>query len=1135
MADRSITVRLRADISELKSGIGQARREVKAFGSERVSTAGIDGIGKSAVQAGDLVKRSMFTAKGAVNELSQAAVGKPLTPLAQDAEKSSGRIRTAMASAKKSLDELTKPDAINGREAFTKFADRAALAGAGLAAGLGLAVKKFADFDQQMSAVAANSGAAGENLEALRKLAMDLGADTIFSASEAAAGVNELAKAGIQTAEILSGGLKGALDLAAAGQVDVAFAAESTASALNQFGLKGDKAVHVADLLSNGANAAQGGVKDMAQALNQAGVAANAMGLNIDETTTLLTLFAKSGMTGSDAGTSLKTMLQRLARPVGDAKAALEELGISAFDVQGNFVGAENLTQQLSDATAHLSQEQKAAALTTIFGADAIRAASIASEAGADGYRKMFDEVTKAGGAAETAGKLTDNLKGDIEQLGGALDTVFIQTGSSANSSLRDLVQGLTFFVDVIGRIPGPVLMLSGTLGSLALLAPKGILKWREYAAQLDAVGLSMGKISAKAPRLASSLRLIGSASIVAGIASVARSIQEAQMAAQVADVDVDKLAGSVQQLAGQGRLDSGIADLFRNDGGLLTAKEQFVSTSEAIERFAWVANDALSDNNYERVLRFLQGSPEPMLDKYIGQIDAALAQMVRNGNIAGAQAALDSLLSGIDNPQVVNDARARFVLFKEAIKETGDQSTTSAPQIGETSTQVQEIEQNAKDAKDALDDLKKAIEGFGDPLAEQRAAERDYKDSVDDAADALKKQREELIKTRTEEVEKGLGKTSTGPTKASADAVAKAKLRLQQAEEKLQLVQAKGAKATAQQLLTARQGVERAKQSLAQAQGKYATSGKTKDAELTEKQKKDIEAWADAQIKAGAALDQNTKAGRANQAALDGIRANALKAATATFELTGSAELAADKVKRGREDFIKFATEGLGLSIPKAKELADNMGLIPKDVVTQIALSGVETANTQLDETTGKVKILDEAKANPKITPVVNDHEWNVAEQRLEQLARQRKVSFSIGWGAIEPLPIFGGLAGMAQILGGKVGFDKGGYTGLGGKYEPAGVVHKGEVVFEQEVVRREGLAELLALRAGKARIVPGFAGGGAVGVTPQRAAFAGIDYDKFAAAAARGGHTFQIYGPNPAEVAREVKAMMDWEAANG
>lgn len=125
---------------------------------------------------------------------------------------------SSMRSARKSVDDLTKADVPKLTKAFDDLANKAAFAGTAVASGVGLAVKQFADFDQAMSAVKANSGATGAQLDALRASAVKLGADSQFSATEAAQGINELAKAGVQTGDILGGALKGSLDLAAAGQ-----------------------------------------------------------------------------------------------------------------------------------------------------------------------------------------------------------------------------------------------------------------------------------------------------------------------------------------------------------------------------------------------------------------------------------------------------------------------------------------------------------------------------------------------------------------------------------------------------------------------------------------------------------------------------------------------------------------------------------------------------------------------------------------------------------------------------------------------------------------------------------------------------------------------------------------------------
>lgn len=993
---------------------------------------------------------------------------------------------------KAGVDDLTKADLQKPSKAFDSIANKSALMGGAILLGVGKAVSSFADFDQAMSAVAANSGATGDALNSLRDTAMKLGADTQFSATEAAQGINELAKAGVSAQDILGGGIKGALDLAAAGQIGVAQAAETTASALNQFGQDGSQATHVADLLANAANAAQGGVGDMGMALNQAGVAANAAGLNIDETTTLLALFAKAGMTGSDAGTSLKTMMQRLAAPTDKAAATLKDLGVSAYDAQGNFVGAQALLGQLSDATKDMSTQARAAAFNVIFGTDAIRAASIAAAAGADGYAKMNAEVTKVGGAADNAAKLTDNLKGDLERLSGALDTAFIQTGSAANGGLRTLVQGLEGAVDVVGRLPGPLVLAATGLAGIALTLPKGISIYREFAGQLDTLGLSLDKISAKAPRAAKALRGLQAAGTLVALGSVSASIQETSAAAEVAEVNVDKLAESLTGLTKSGPLQGGIADLFRHEGGLLNGREEFVSTADAIERFNATAYDALSDNNFAKLLRVMQPGAEDKFDKYVTQIDAALAQLVGSGHADQAKASIDALLAGIDDPQVREAAQKSFPQYADALKNAGNSAEVAGGQMDGMSEDVAAVQQKADDAKKALDDLKTTLEGFGSPLAEQRAAQRDYKDSVDAARQSLKDQRDEIAKTR-------LG----------------GKNRDQIVSDRL-----------------ASKGI------------KSATPAQRKAAEqFADNQIKAAEKYADAQIKGGAALDLNSQAGRKNQATLDAIRDKALQAASTTFNLTRSQELAAAEVQKGRDDFINQAI-ALGKSADEAKALADNMGLIPKDVAIAISLSGVDTVNAQFDAITGKVTVLDKTTAKPAVKPYLDKSSADATEARIDQLARQRDVFIQIGAGLSSAASsLFSGIEGIGGTLFPKKRAAGGPIFGPGtGTSDTAGVFalsNNEHVLTAREVAAAGGHGAIFALR--KAILAGGVqfrAAGGPSSVTAYRAApsvlsggYRGPSASEIAAAmASQMPPQVSVYsGADARSAARD--AIRDWE----
>ena len=185
------------------------------------------------------------------------------------------------------------------------------LTAAGLAAAaFGVAsIKMAADFDQQMSTVQANTGATGAELDQLRQAAIEAGASTVYSASESADAINDLGKAGMSVTDILTGGLTGALNLAASDGMAVGDAAEYMANALSMFHLKGSQASQVADTLAAGAGKAVGNVSDFGEALNNCGAQANSFGVNIQETTGVLALFAQNGTIGAEAGTQLNSML----------------------------------------------------------------------------------------------------------------------------------------------------------------------------------------------------------------------------------------------------------------------------------------------------------------------------------------------------------------------------------------------------------------------------------------------------------------------------------------------------------------------------------------------------------------------------------------------------------------------------------------------------------------------------------------------------------------------------------------------------------------------------------------------------------------------------------------------------------
>lgn len=347
----------------------------------------------------------------------------------------------------------------------------------------GAAVKAFADYEAQMNNLQAVTGATANEMAALSAKAKELGADMSLpgtSAADAAAAMGELAKGGLSVADSMDAA-KGVLQLSAAAQVSNAEAAEITADALNAFGLAGSDAVRVADLLAQSANATTADIGEMAEALKQSSAVANQLGIPIEDLTTALALMANAGIKGSDAGTSVKTMLLRLNPTTDKAAKLMAELGFSAFDANGSMLPLPDIIARWQKATAGMTQEQRLSTMQTLFGTDAIRAASTVLGTGAKDWDRMAATLGKSGAAAELAQAKMKGVRGALEGLKSQAETAAVIFGER----LAPMVERVTRRVaDLVAR--------------LAELSPKAqdtIIKFAAVAAALGPGLLIFGRL----------------------------------------------------------------------------------------------------------------------------------------------------------------------------------------------------------------------------------------------------------------------------------------------------------------------------------------------------------------------------------------------------------------------------------------------------------------------------------------------------------------------------------------------------------------------------------------------------------------------------------------------------------------
>lgn len=412
----------------------------------------------------------------------------------------------------------------------------------------GAATSVAAGFDDAMSQVQGALGGASEDMDGLRDLALQLGADTVFSATESAQAMVELAKGGLTEAQIKGGALAASMDLAAAGQLNLADAAATTVQMMGSFGLGAGDATRIANALAGAANASSADVSDLTQAMSQCSAQASLAGWSLEDTAAALALFADHGVKGSDAGTSLKTMLQRLAAPTDQAAEAIAAYGLNIRDSNGKMKDISGIADELTGKLGGLSDAERDAALQTIFGSDASRAAAILMQSGSEGLAKYIAATNDATAAETMASAQKGELSWALENMGGAVESASIAFGTA-------LAPAITAVAGVIGNV-------AEAFASLPAGVQTGIAVVLALVAALGPLLMVIGSIVAALPAISEGFAVLGgalaiplapAAAVVAAIAAVAAAIYAAWTTSETfraaVMAGVDAISSKVQEI----------------------------------------------------------------------------------------------------------------------------------------------------------------------------------------------------------------------------------------------------------------------------------------------------------------------------------------------------------------------------------------------------------------------------------------------------------------------------------------------------------------------------------------------------------------------------------------------------------
>lgn len=353
------------------------------------------------------------------------------------------------------------------------------------------------DFEAQMSRVQAIAGATKGELEQLTQQAMELGAETTFSASEVAAGMENLASAGFSTNEIMNA-MPGLLDLAASSGAELATASEIAASAIRGFGLEASEAGHVADVFAEAAARTNAQTEDMGEAMQYVAPVAKTVGLSIEETAAAIGIMSDAGIKGSQAGTTLRSGLVRIVKPTKQVKEAMETLGVEFYDNNGKMKSLTQIIDELQKSTAGLSDETKNQALAQIFGTEALSGMLALVNRGAGELDSMTKSFENADGAAEKmADTMLDNTSGALESLSGSFESAGIAIQKALAPEIKDLAKWIQDLVDDFNNLSdeeqqniiktvalvaaiGPAIKILSKLGSGIGTVTKGVGKFSQ-------------------------------------------------------------------------------------------------------------------------------------------------------------------------------------------------------------------------------------------------------------------------------------------------------------------------------------------------------------------------------------------------------------------------------------------------------------------------------------------------------------------------------------------------------------------------------------------------------------------------------------------------------------------------------
>ena len=626
------------------------------------------------------------------------------------------------------------------------------------------------DFEAQMSRVQAIAGATGDELEQLTQQAMDLGAETSFSASEVAEGMENLASAGFTTSEIMEA-MPGLLDLAASSGADLATSSEIAASAIRGFGLEANTAGHVADVFAEAAARTNAQTEDMGEAMKYVAPVAKTVGLTMEETAAAIGIMSDAGIKGSQAGTTLRGGLTRIVKPTKQVAEAMETLGVEFYDSNGKMKSLTEIIQTLQEHTAGLTDEVKNQALAQIFGTEALSGMLALVDRGSDELKNMTKSFEKCDGSAEEmADTMLDNTSGALESLSGSFETAGIAIQKALSPEIKKLAKWIQGLVD-----------------NFSDLSDEEQLNIIKTVALVAAIGPAIKILS----KLSS-----GVGTVIKGVGTFSQAIAVAKNNATSSITSVNNLASAFKFLASPmgiattalGLLIAAFVLAIEKQNqyalNLIDTRDKLNDAKKAQDEFNTSLQDSYNAEMSEITnVQSLANELQTLVDKngkvkegYEGRVDFILNELNEalgteyklNGNIVESY---DKIVNSID--EVIQKKRAEILLANEEEKynEALNKRTEAYNNLKQAQQELNEVTEKYSKAAQNGDEYTKALWDSQLKLAKEnlKTAETTYQDYLNDIA-TYESDYATVMSGNNEQIQKLLDSRSYSYQSASGD-----------------------------------------------------------------------------------------------------------------------------------------------------------------------------------------------------------------------------------------------------------------------------------------------------------------------------------------------------------------------------